>query len=350
MSNSRKQQYKIMRITSIKPYENNPRNNEAAVDAVANSIKEFGFRAPIIVDKDGVIIAGHTRYKAAQKIGRKTVPVIVAEDMSPQQVKAYRLADNKTGEFAEWDENELAEELDGITDFNMGDFGFDVPDVTDDLSDDFGYYGDERERTADEYNLHAFNENRTEGFYQMPKITGVDYVPTDLIGFNYVLSAKKFDTGVHFYVDDYQFERIWSRPDFYIEKIEPFECALSPDFSLYMDMPIAMKIWNTYRSRMIGQMMQDAGLIVIPTVSWAEPETFAFCFDGLPENATLSVSTVGVKESAAAKEIWTAGMDEMIKRKKPRKLIVYGGALDYDYGNIEVHYYDNAVTKAWKGE
>ena len=91
----------LRKLSDIKPYENNPRLNDAAIDAVARSIQEFGFRQPIVVDKKGVIIVGHTRFKAAQKLGLKTVPVHVAKGLTPAQVKAYRLADNKTAELAE---------------------------------------------------------------------------------------------------------------------------------------------------------------------------------------------------------------------------------------------------------
>lgn len=118
------------------PYANNPRLNDGAVDAVAASIKEFGFKVPIVVDSDGVIVTGHTRLKAAKKLGIKTVPVIVANDLSPEQVKAFRLADNKTSELAQWDMGKLDVELEGIADIDMSDFGFDFgTDV--DLNDFF---------------------------------------------------------------------------------------------------------------------------------------------------------------------------------------------------------------------
>ena len=112
-------------IDEINPYENNPRDNDDAVDAVANSIKEFGWQQPIVVDNGGVIIAGHTRYKAAKKLGLKHVPVVVADNLTPDQVKAYRLADNKTAELADWDMDLLNDELDQIRDIDMSDFGFD---------------------------------------------------------------------------------------------------------------------------------------------------------------------------------------------------------------------------------
>lgn len=115
----------IKGIDEIRPYENNPRVNDGAVGAVAESIREFGFQQPIVVDRDGVIIAGHTRYKAAQKLGMTEVPVVVADNLTDEQVRAYRLADNKTGELAEWDFSALEEELAGIGELDMSLFGFD---------------------------------------------------------------------------------------------------------------------------------------------------------------------------------------------------------------------------------
>lgn len=116
---------KEVKISDIRPYEKNPRKNDDAVQSVANSIKEFGWKQPIVVDKDGVIIAGHTRYKAAKRLKLSTVPVVYADDLTEEQVKAYRLADNKTGEASTWDLDLLRDELDGIFDIDMCAFGFD---------------------------------------------------------------------------------------------------------------------------------------------------------------------------------------------------------------------------------
>lgn len=123
-------------IDKIKPYENNPRDNEAGVDAVANSIDEFGWQQPIVVDKNNVIIVGHTRYLAAKKLGLKEVPVKVATGLTPEQVKAYRLADNKTGELTDWDNDLLNDELSDILDIDMGDFGFDLDLDNDDENEE----------------------------------------------------------------------------------------------------------------------------------------------------------------------------------------------------------------------
>lgn len=112
------------KLDDLTPYENNPRLNDNAVDAVAKSIEEFGFKVPIVIDKDGVIVAGHTRLKAAKQLAIDEVPCIIADDLSDEELKAFRLADNKVSELAEWDFEKLEAELTDI-DFDMSDFGFD---------------------------------------------------------------------------------------------------------------------------------------------------------------------------------------------------------------------------------
>lgn len=124
MGNLKVEQWKTENVI---PYKNNPRHNDQAVESVAESIKQFGFQQPIVIDTDGVVIVGHTRLKAAKKLGLKTVPVIVADNLSEEKAKAYRLADNKTGELAGWNFELLdieLEELKELSDIDMTDFGF----------------------------------------------------------------------------------------------------------------------------------------------------------------------------------------------------------------------------------
>lgn len=139
----------MMPIGKITPYENNPRYNDNAVSSVAESIKEFGFKVPIVVDKNGVIITGHTRYKASKLLGLKEVPTIVAEDLSDAKAKAFRIADNKTAEKSNWDYDKLYEELKFIDDTeDMLKFGFttdelDIQPAVDDLIDTEYYIEDD---------------------------------------------------------------------------------------------------------------------------------------------------------------------------------------------------------------
>lgn len=345
-------------VSDLVPYANNPRVNDDAVDYVARSISEFGFKVPLVIDKDNVIVTGHTRLKAAKRLGLESVPCVRAVDLTPEQVKAFRVADNAVGEVATWDFDKLDIELEDIS-LDMEAFGLDWGSFDDapeyehadeDEEDEDGWYGDERERTNKAYNLDLvpFTE-LTNDFWQMPIIRNDNFIPSDLIGFNYAKSSENKSMGIHCYVDDYQFERLWNDPEKYTEILAEYECFLSPDFSLYMDMPMPMKIWNVYRSRQIGAFYQAQGIKVIPTVSWAEPETFEFCFQGIPKGSVVSVSTIGVKQDADALKIWEAGVDAMIQEIHPSAILVYGGKLDYDYKGVDVRYYDNKVTEAWKG-
>jgi ParB/RepB/Spo0J family partition protein len=117
---------KIININDLRPYENNPRHNDEAVKYVTNSIKEFGFKVPVVIDANNVIAAGHTRYKAALNLGYKEIPCVIADDLTPEQIKAFRLADNKTHEFSAWDFSLLEEQLESISELDMSVFGFEV--------------------------------------------------------------------------------------------------------------------------------------------------------------------------------------------------------------------------------
>lgn len=112
-------------IDELIPYENNPRFNDNAVAAVAASIEEFGFKVPCVIDSEGVLVTGHTRYKAAKRLGLKKIPCIVADDLTDEEIRAYRIADNKVGEYSIWEYDALKEETEALKDvFDMSEFGF----------------------------------------------------------------------------------------------------------------------------------------------------------------------------------------------------------------------------------
>lgn len=126
------------KIKDITPYWNNPRKNEKAIDAVMYSIEEFGFKNPIIIDKEGVIISGHTRRLAAIKLGMKEVPCIVGDHLTESQVKAFRLADNRVSEIATWDDDLLKEEMKNVLDMDLDIYGFDIGTVEDIMQEETG--------------------------------------------------------------------------------------------------------------------------------------------------------------------------------------------------------------------
>lgn len=123
-------------LDDVKPYEKNPRKNDKAVECVVNSIKEFGFKVPVVIDKNNVIVAGHTRYKAAKKLNLNKIPCVIADDLTDEQIKAYRLADNKVAEKSEWDEGLLGAELSEILNIDMQMFDFDLDFDEDELEEE----------------------------------------------------------------------------------------------------------------------------------------------------------------------------------------------------------------------
>lgn len=122
-------------LSWLKPYANNPRDNESAVEPVAKSIKEFGFKVPIVATSDGEIINGHTRFKASKRLGLEKVPVIIADDLTDEQIKAFRLADNKVSEFSKWNEDKLRDELKQL-EMDMAEFGFEFTELTELLEEE----------------------------------------------------------------------------------------------------------------------------------------------------------------------------------------------------------------------
>ena len=183
------------KIKDIKPYEKNARKNDEAVQYVAESIRHFGFKVPIVIDKNNVIVAGHTRYKASKELGLETVPCVVADDLTDEQVRAFRLADNKVAEFSDWDIDLLSDELADILDIDMTDFGFDFAEEEEEEEEE---KHNEAERTGNAYNLSEYDEDNTAGYYQMPVLEPCNYIPDDIIGFNYALTSKNKDCGIHF--------------------------------------------------------------------------------------------------------------------------------------------------------
>lgn len=140
-------------IEKLKPYEKNPRKNEDSVEPTANSIKKFGFLVPAVIKSDGTLITGHTRLKAAKKAGLKEIPVIIADYLSDEDARGFRMADNKTGERSMWDEELLAEELESIFSFDMADFGFMDNGISDEQIDAF--FDDKETETDHKKHVHV---------------------------------------------------------------------------------------------------------------------------------------------------------------------------------------------------
>lgn len=331
-----------MNIDDIKPYERNARHNEKAIPIVADSIKTFGFKGAIVLRSrdDPTIVNGHTRVAACKLLGWTEFPdeyIVYADDLTDEEVKALRLADNRTGEVATWNKTLLQHEMREIKSLDMSRFKFDFKSKN--LP-----YGAERLKTDRAYNLDLVSIYDC-GKDGMPPLRAVDYKPDHLQGFNYAKTSKDNEAGIHFFIDDYQFERCWNEPRKYVDILRKFDCVLTPDFSLYLDMPYPMQEWNVYRSRALGYYWQREGLTVIPTLSWSTPESYRFAFSGLEPGGTYAVSTIGVKNSENALKIWHDGMECVIRKLKPLRILQYGGDIGFDFGECEVINYKNGVTE-----
>ena len=170
-----------------------------------------------------------------------------------------------------------------------------------------------------------FSKNK----WNIPTIKGIDEFDekVQFIGFNYAKTCEKqqkTDFGVHFFLDDYQFNRLWNRPDKYIPLLSKFKYVLSPDFSMYTDYPKAMQMWKHYQKHWLGAYMELFGIKVIPTVGWSYKDSFKWCFDGEPRNSIVAVSSIGTQKDKESKQLFLEGYNKMLEVLKPTKILFWG--------------------------
>lgn len=341
-----------IKISELKAYENNAKKHpEKQLKLLEKSINEFGFVSPVLIDEDNNIIAGHGRTEAAKRLGIDKVPCVRVEGLTEEQRKAYIIADNKLNELGSWDKSLVASEISLLStlNFNVDITGFNI-DSLPDLNLSLPHaVGEERMRTVKAYNMDMIEDvHINDDYWQIPLIKNDGYVPEKLIGFNYAKTSKTKAAGIHFFIDDYQFERIWANPEKYVDTLKQYECVISPEFSLYWDMPLPMKLWNTYRNRFIGAYLQQHGIKVIPSICWADENTFDFCFLGVEQKGIVAVETYGTKVKKELKDRWNAGMRELIKRIDPDTILIYGSKdIDFDFQGRKVIYFENQVLKNW---
>lgn len=163
------------------------------------------------------------------------------------------------------------------------------------------------------------------GAYDIPILKPTHVEPTEFIGFNFAAGCKSPETkGLHFFVDDYQFMRVWTTPDAYLGMLRRFKAVCSPDFSGYLDFPKALQILAHFRKHWLGAFWQMHGIEVIPTIGWSDESSFDWCFDGEPVGSTVAISSVGTQNDPETKELFKAGYIEMLRRLKPSTIIFQG--------------------------
>ena len=323
----------VLKIKDLKPYAKNAKKHpKKQIEKIANSIEAFGMNAPIgIWGKDNLIVEGHGRVEALKQLGYDEVPCIRLDHLNDEERRAYTLAHNKVAE-SEWDFDLLNEEIDDILSFDMEDFGFE--------------FVDEEKNKRDTQNKveGILNLNKATfpgvGKYDIPQLAPVYENEIgeikEWIGFNYVLSDKEPEgKAVHFFIDDYQFQRLWNSPEKYMEKLARYEAVLTPDFSPYADMPLATQIFNHYRKHWVGALMQEYGVKVVPTIRASRDErSLDFYLDGEPKGGAVCISSMWTSDDEA-REYFLREYETMRKTLKPEKIYVYGNEVEGLKGNIE---------------
>ena len=180
----------------------------------------------------------------------------------------------------------------------------------------------QRLRTDHALNLHLINRDDCDG-RTYPRLTPVQYTPPTLTRFTGALTATRPEGAIHYFIDDYQFERLWRDPARYIPLLQRFPATLTPDFSTYTDMPTPMQAWSIYRSRALGHYWQRHDITVIPTLQWSTPDTWDITLTDLPTGGTVAVSAIGCGTTPDAQALWHAGLHEAVRRTAPTHILHY---------------------------
>lgn len=332
----------MLKVKDLKPYKKNAKKHpKKQIERIANSIECFGMNDPIAIWKDNVIISGHGRLEAMKQLGYAEVPCIRLDHLTDEERKAYTLAHNKVAE-SEWDYSILDDEINSMTEFDMGDFGFEFIDTEKNKADT-------QKKVENILNIGKANFPGV-GKYDIPQLEPIHENEIgeikEWIGFNYVLSDTEPEgKAVHFFIDDYQFTRIWNTPEKYMEKLARYEAVLTPDFSPYSDMPLATQIFNHYRKHWVGKLMQEYGVKVIPTIRASRDErSLDFYLDGEPKGGVVCISSMWTSDDDA-REYFKREYETMRKTLKPEKIYVYGNEVEGLKGNIE--YIPTFAQKRW---
>lgn len=306
-------------IDTIKPYKSNAkRHPKKQIKQIAESIKEIGFADPIGV-WNNEIVEGHGRYLAAQELGMGNVPIIRLDALTDTQRKAYTLIHNKLTMSSGFDIELLNAEISEL-DFDLQQFDFKL---------DLDFHEENKEHTK-ELVRDIVNLEKGQfigiGKYDIPILEPVTKLGKikEWISFNYVLSDENPEgKAVHFFIDDYQFERLWNNPEKYVDKLKQYVCVATPDFSPYGDMPHALQIYNHYRKHWVGAYLQSRGVTVIPTIRCSTDErSLEWYLDGEPKGGTVIISSMWTSDESI-KDMAIKEYTTMRDTLKPNKIFVY---------------------------
>lgn len=185
-----------------------------------------------------------------------------------------------------------------------------------------------RNGCKDVWNAFLLKNAKFDTEFEIPCIKPKTGIPQKLIAFSKAISDTDYECFVHFYEDDVSFERLWKQPQRYLPILQKYKGVITPDFSLYRDMPLVMQQWNIYRSRAIGHWLQENGVTVIPNIRWGDDRTFDLCCAGISRNGTIAVGSHGCIKLVREREFFKRGLDYVVRKLLPQAIIVYGTAPD----------------------
>ena len=294
-------------ISKPVPYSKNARINDKAIDPVAKSIKEYGWRQPIVVDKNGVIVIGHTRLLAAKKLGLNQVPVHIADNLSDAKIKALRIADNKTSEYALWNIDLLNEELKELKEIDLNFVTDFFPEKSLDLTTNLDFF-----ETVDKFKnliIKPFESFQSSALYGLPELRDdkmSDFDLSDVVTFsvdiNYtntsfihvplgVAHVEKVDNSrafYSFYATDDRFEKIYMENSAWLARMinRKIENIVMPNFSMWFNWPQALRIHSCYKARFVARCAQEVGINVIPDIQ-GHTDDLHFIFSGMPKSCNV---------------------------------------------------------------
>ena len=184
----------------------------------------------------------------------------------------------------------------------------------------------EKNQKRDIFKSYLLKEAVFSPIYEFPILKVTNFKPARAIPFEKIKSTKQYDQWVHFYMHDVKFERIWNNPSLYLQQLKKFEGVITPDFSLYRELPLSMQIWNTYRNRSLGYWMQSNGVRIIPNIRWGDERTFSFAFEGIEKGGTVAVSTLGNIRNDLNRYYFKKGLGKMIEVLEPKTIVSYSSS------------------------
>ena len=199
-------------------------------------------------------------------------------------------------------------------------------------------------------NLQMYNPSAC-GAFDLPTIVPYSGVlPHALVPFHLASKASNHRAFVHFYVDDYRFERFWSRPADYLEMLKKFDGVIGTDFSQLADMPYPQRLWNCYRNRLLGQWMQRNGINYIHNVTWSLPDSYDYSFSGLAQGSVIAINCNGIAGTDCSKYLWYKGYEEALRRLKPLAIVRYGTKMSEEKEAISVYFQNERLNLLRNGK